>query len=349
MATVACPECGLPRAEAALGTPCPVCAAAPIAAPARPPKPAAPDPTDGLPADASELDRIRPEARRKSVPRALVVGAAVFVAGALAGAGGVLGWQALDPAKPEETEVAAKPAAAPASPTAPRGAAVAPMPHESRAQPAEPDAADPDPEPDPKLLQPPPPPGRVITIEVNEPGKVYSLPFPMKKGAHVVLKGKVKTLKVSGLDAGSILDASALEAATVSVTGKIDGGSTLKVSAPNGLVNVGAKIEGKSAVEVSAPGGEVKFGTYSTAKKNDAVVGAGARVTVTARVVEFKGDIGGAGTAVSVVLTRNAWLKVGSVSGTATVEYRSQAGGWAAPDVAVGPVAPTATFRKAGE
>ena len=45
------------------------------------------------------------------------------------------------------------------------------------------------------------------------------------------------------------------------------------------------------------------------------------------------GDIAGADTKVSVVLTRNGWLKVGSVSGTAAVEYKSRAAGWAPPDV----------------
>lgn len=324
MATVACPGCGLPRAESALATPCPVCAAAPIAAPPRRARPPAPDPTDGLPADASELDRTRPDAPRKSTPRALVIGAAVFVAGALAGVGGVLGWQELDRAKPAETEVAAAPPAAPAAPTVPRetvGPAVAPMPHEPRAEPADPE---PEPEPDLKPL-PPPPLGRVTTIELNQPDKIYALPYSMKKGAHIVLKGKVKALKVPGLEAGAVLDASALEVATVTVSGKISGGSILKVS---------------------APGGEVNFTYHPNARKDGAGIGGGATVEVTARVVEFKGDIGGAGTTVSVVLTRNAWLKVASVSDTAAVEYRSQAAGWAAPEVTVGPVAPTATFRE---
>ncbi len=346
MATVACPGCGLPRAESGPETPCPVCAAAPVvpgAAPPRRSKPAAPEPTDGLPADASELGAHRAEPRQAG-SRALLLCVVMFVFGALAGVGGVLGWQSLERAKPaDEPEVAVKPDEPPAP--QPLRPAVAPMPHEPIAEPADPDPT-PEPEPEPKPLQPPPPLGRVTTIEVNEPDANYSLPFTMKKGEHVVLKGKVKALKVSVLDEGAILDAAGLEAATVYVSGKIDNRSTLKLNAPGGTVHVGGKVEGKSVVEINAPGGEVKFLYVTTGTKEGSKIDTGSTVSITARVVEFKGDISGDGTKVSVVLTRNGWLKVASVSGKATAEYKSQAAGWSPPDVTVGPVAPTATFRK---
>ena len=147
-------------------------------------------------------------------------------------------------------------------------------------------------------------------------------------------------------DLGYGLGASGLEAETINVGGKIDGHSVLKLNAPNGTVHFSGKIVGGAVVAVNAPGGEVKF-VYATAgAKEGTKIDGGSKVSITGRFVEFKGDITGDGTEVSVTLTRSAWLKIAAVNGSATVEYRSQAGGWSTPDMTVGPVAPTATFRK---
>jgi hypothetical protein len=357
MATVACPGCGLPRVESELDTkPCPVCASAP-AAPAVPrAKPKPKDPTDGLPADASEL--YAPDA--PSPIRAagyshggskLVFGAVAFLLGALCGVGGVLGVQALDrsEAKPNEPEVAAKQAETPALSLAlgPRLPEVAPMPHEPTPKPVEPEL-DPDPELGPNVKQIKPPlPGHVETHEFNEPMDVYSVPV-LKKGEHVVLKGKekVRALRVHGLDAGAVLDASDLDAAVITVTGRIDNGAKLKLNALNGTVHISGKIDNKSEVTITAPGGEVKFMVATTPTRDGSKIDNGSTVAVTARVIEFKGDITGTDTRVSIVLTRNAWLKVAQVNGRAVVEYKSQVAAWSPPDVIVGPVAPGATFRK---
>jgi hypothetical protein len=195
-----------------------------------------------------------------------------------------------------------------------------------------------------QLPDPLPPPGVVVTHTVNKPDDVYPVPA-MKKGEHVVLKGKVKTLRVHGLDAGAVLDASGLEASVVTVTGKIDNRSTLKLKAPNGVVQITARVAGQSAVEINAPGGEVKFLLPTANGREGSKIDGGASLAVTARWVEFKGDITGNNTKVAVTLTRNAILKVASVGGRATVEYRAQPGGLS-PDVIVGDVARTALFRK---
>lgn len=358
MATVACPGCGLPRVESELDTkPCPVCAAAP-AAPATPrTKPKPKDPTDGLPADASELyapgapSPIRAVSHSHAGGSKLVFGAVAFLLGTLCGVGGVLGVQALDRSEPKfnEPEVVAKPTDTPAIPLAlgPRLPEVAPMPHEPAPKLVEPEL-DPDPELGPNVKQIRPPlPGHVETHEFNEPMDVYSVPV-LKKGEHVVLKGKekVKALRVHGLDAGAVLDASELDAAVITVTGRIDNGAKLKLNAPNGTVHISGKIDNKSDVTIAAPGGEVKFMVETRPNREGSKVDNGSTVAVTARVVEFKGDITGTGTRVSIVLTRNAWLKVAQVNGRAVVEYKPQVAGWSPPDVIVGPVAPGATFRK---
>jgi hypothetical protein len=137
-----------------------------------------------------------------------------------------------------------------------------------------------------------------------------------------------------------------LKASIITVTGKIDNHSVLKLSAPGGTVHVASKIDGRSTVEVIAPDGEVRFLVSTTPERDGSKIDNGSTVTVTGRTVEFRGDITGTDTRVTVTLTRNAWLKVATVNGRATVEYKSQAAGSAPPEVTVGPVAATARFRK---
>ncbi len=353
MATVACPGCGLPRSEAEVGTtPCPVCDA-PLTGNSRPPlakKKTNPDPTAGMAADASELhapSTPRPPAPNRpprSGSRAPLV-AVAFILGTLCGVGGVLGFQAINWSnlKRGEPEVAAKPEEPPVPPQRP---AVAPMPHEARVRPLifEPEA-DPDAEAGVKPL-PLPAPGVTATHDIHEPDVAFSVPA-LRNGERLILTGEVKALRVHGLDAGATLDASGLQAGVITVTGKIDNRSTLKLFAPSGTVHVTGKIDGSSLVEVSASGGEVKFMLPTTPQREGSKIDGGSRVTVTARMVEFKGDITGADTKVAIILTRTASLRVATVSGKATVEYKSQASGWSQPpDVVVGTVAGTATVRK---
>lgn len=347
MATVVCPGCGLPRGESEIEKPCPVCASAPVlpTTRARDTK-TEPDPTAGMAADASQLHLPRPRADKPRVGWALV-GVVAFAAGALCGVGGVLGVQALDRAKPKPDEpdlVEKRPEPVPSVSSRPPLAKVevAPMPREPVPELL---PFGPEPDLDDVKVVPIRPPGLLTTHEINMPADVYSVPV-MKRGEHVVLKGKVKALRVHGLDAGAMLDASDLEAATVTVTGKIDGRSTLKLRATNGAVNVAAKVDGRSDVTIHAPGGDVTFTAQTTPTRDGSKIDNGSTVAITARTVVFKGDITGTDTRVSVTLTRNGLLRVGAVTGKAVVEYKSLVAGWALVDVSVGSVAPTATFRK---
>src|SRR5205823_1743826 len=109
MAVIACPGCGLPRADDQVGVvPCPICAASPAASAAaetptgvsRPPLAKAPaitpDPTAGLPADASELERAADASRSPAAVVRMAVPLA-FLLGTAAGVGGLLAWQAAFP------------------------------------------------------------------------------------------------------------------------------------------------------------------------------------------------------------------------------------------------------------
>lgn len=328
MATVACPGCGLPRAARDAGAPCPVCAV-----PDAPPRtePAArnqPDPTAGLPADAHHMPPAPPA-------RAGWLLALAFLGGALVGVAGTVGVRSLD--APPHPDAADRPIVLPKAdqPVLPRNelyAAIAPFPRAV----VPPLAVAPEPHTKVAL---PLPIGRITVVEFNEPDGAYTLPTGLRKGERVVLKGKLKTLRISGLIAGGTIDATALEVSSISVS-KVDGGSVLKLNAPRGQVQFTSKIGGGSRVEVFAPEGEVRFSGVP-AKGGQSIEG-GASVSVTARFIDLKGDITGTDTKVSFALSKGGSLKVPAVGGTAVVEYRG-----VRPDVTVGEVAPTATFRPA--
>ncbi|VTT97443.1 unnamed protein product [Gemmataceae bacterium] len=343
MSMTACPGCGLPRAEDQLARPCPVCDAGPGAVAVAPPvarPPSAPDPTKNLPADVSAMNRAAASA--EGFP-AWFRWAVVFAVGVGTGAAGVFAWQANRAHAPTELAQVTPNESRPLPPlpsVSGRRVEVAPVPHEPTAAP-EPEPEPPPPEPRPPVAAP----DKTIVIELNLPNGTYHLPFAMKKGERVVLKGKVNSFRARGLDGGAVLDASGLEAAQVYIGGKIDNGSTLKVNAPNGTVTFAAAVGGKSKVEIAAPGGDVTFSAPTTPARPGSAIDGGSTVTIAARTTDLRGDVNGSATRVSVSLPRNGTLKAVAVRGTATVEYRV-ADGKGTPDVSAGFVSPAATFKK---
>ena len=155
-------------------------------------------------------------------------------------------------------------------------------------------------------------------------------------------------LRVTDLGSGSILDASGLDAGSIYISGRIDGGAILKLCALNGVVAIPASISGKSRVEIHAPGSEVRFSFPTTANGPGSRIDGGSRVTITGRTVDLRGDVDGTGTKVIVTLTRNGSLKVAAVRGMASVEYKAEDENAPGPTAAATLVAPTATFRKFG-
>lgn len=367
MSTVACPGCGMPRAADLIDeTPCPVCGESPLIAedfepepelePIATKPPQAHNPASALPADASELAAHRPASAGSFAVGRLGVGLLFgFVLGAAAGVGGVLAWQggfAVSPGEAADNTTPAGPSVSHMPPGSP-AVAVAPAPREVPPRTSEPNAlpippaSPPNPEPEPKPVQAPPPPGRAVVIEVNEPDGTYTLPFPTRAGQHIVLKGKAKVLRLASVEGGSTVDASALSAGQIHVS-KIDGGSTVKLNAPDGVVTFAGKVDGRSVVEVNAPGGEVLFSIPTNGQQEGSKIDGGSKVSITAKQVSIRGDIGGPATRVSVVLTRSGMLRVSTVQGTAVVEYRSANSGWSYATVTIGPVGPLATVRELG-
>jgi hypothetical protein len=356
----------MPRAEELVGVAaCPVCD---YLRPEEPP----PEPAG----EVSELPFAEPEPAAPS-GRAwfgTAIGLSVFLAGASAGVLGLLAWQgtlALKPDRPPEQPPAVAAAAAPAptipvstappAPPAPAPPRTTPLTEIIRPEPPAPpkEQAVAPPAPQPAVVPPPPlpapvPPGNAappnpfrpaapLALRVDNPGGEVTMVVP--PGRSRIVRGKVRVLKVFGLEAGASLDCSDLDADEVVVTGKIDGGSKLWVKAAGGRVTFLARIDGRSHVEVRAPGGLVNFAPPGTKVEGGRVEG-GATVEVLAKAVTVYSRIHGPGTRVTALLTEGGSLMFAEIDGPARLEYRRSDPDDPDPVVTRGGVGPEARFVK---
>ena len=348
MPLITCPGCGLPREDGQVGVvPCPVCAAEPLAEQPSPPLPFAAeipaDPIASLPADVSQMETLHPGSRSRS----WLPVAAAFGLGVAVGVGGLIVGQRMNvPVQSESvTSIDQASRTEPGLPLAP-SVPLAPVPHERRTI-ADVPSSRPEPRTQPNQRLKPVPDlpalARVPPIHLNQPDAAYTLPRLERKGEHVVSarEGSV-CFRINGLGAGAILDASGLEAGCIYVCGSIDGGSRLRINCQEGIVDAGLVGE-RSRVEIHAPGSSVRFVYPTTPEKPGSLIGGGASVEITARTVDLRRDVTGAGTRVKITLTRNGSIKAAAVKGSAVVEYRTN-DPKAPASAAI--VAPTATFKK---
>jgi hypothetical protein len=143
-----------------------------------------------------------------------------------------------------------------------------------------------------------------------------------------------------------VLDASDLEAGSIYVCGRIEEGSFVKLRCADGVVEVPAAVGGRSRLEIDAPGGRVRFVYPTAAGRSGSLIDGGATVVITARTVDLRGDVAGAGTRVSVTLTRNGSLQAAGIRDSAMVEYRAENATDREPPASAAVVDPSATFRK---
>ncbi len=341
MSMTSCPGCGLPRTDDQIGTvACPVCAVEAISPIFSGPikKQRDLDPTATMPIDVAELNRVAGD--RRIVSRGLIT-AVVFLLGSMMGVAVVLGWQAIgswnagsDPRVQPGEEVAT---GLTPSQLQPAVVEVAPMPREPAPPP-------PEEAPLPRAIVQPFGTTRVIVLEINEPEETYTLPSTLRKAEKVILRGKVKKLNLSNIINGSVIDASGLEAATISITGRIDERSTVKVFSPGGQVSMNAMVTGNATVEIRAPGGEVKLGPAKGSRVVSHIDG-GSKVLITADSVDLRGDVNGINTCVTIEIPSTGLLRVAAVRGIATVEYRV-VGDKGEPEVESGIISPTANLRR---
>lgn len=363
MSTVPCPSCGMPRAEELVAdTACPICGH--VGLPTG-------EPIEELPTPAAPTPPPAPAVTHTPIGAGRVVAAGVlgFVVGTAAGVAGMLGWQAgvasrpqvaadntpVNAPTPDANSAGSRPplatasdsippprepvvrATPPADPPAP-----VPVPAPVADPPKQPPVAvgpQAKPEPDPaNPFRPAAPPA----MKIDNPGGMTA-PV-VRPGGSLVLRGRVRTLQVGGLESGATLDASDLEAEEVVVVGKIDGGSKLWVKAPNGRVTFRARIDGRSRVEIDARGGSVAF--VPEAAADGAKIDGGAQVQITARSVRLDGTIGGAGTRVAVSITAGGSLAFRELVGPSRLEYGTADPEDPEPSVTRGKVAAPAVVKK---
>ena len=348
MPTIPCPACGLPRAEDLFETvPCPLCGHAG-------PRPEIPteegEPESDLPwvilespprHAANDPGPIAEEITPPSGGRRRAGVLAGFLVGVAAGVGGTTTWPVVRdslslhfsietvgidstqteqqreptpstaeasadvPTAPDPLPPAAPVASVPVSP-----ASVPPTPKQTVVigRPAEPAPFNP--------FRPAAAPAKRLDDNVD----TYGPNIP--PGGSLVVRGRVKRLIVTGLEAGAVLDASELETKEVVVVGPVEGGSRLSVRAPDGRIRFLARVDARSVIDVKAPGGQVVFENATEFGRDGSKIDGGSRVDVTARDVRFAGQITGAGTRVFVTLTRGGGLSFAEVAGAARLEYR---------------------------
>jgi hypothetical protein len=352
----------MPRAEELVAnTACPICGHVGL-------------PTEELveepPAPAAATPPPAPAVARNPIATGRVIAAGVlgFVVGTAAGVAGLLGWQATVGSRQHAVAADNPPARTDPAPTDNSGGSRPPLatanepipaPRETVARsapPADPPAPLPAPVVNPPKEQPialgPPAkperdpanpfrPAAPPAMKLDNPGGVAEP--TVRPGGNLVLRGKVRLLRVSGLESGATLDASDLEAEEVVVVGKIDGASKLWVKAPNGRVTFRARIDGRSRVGVEAPGGSVAFVPEGAA--DGAKIDGGAQVEIKAKSVRL-GTIGGDGTRVVVSITAGGSLAFREVVGPSRLEYGTADPEDPEPSVTRGKVASPAVVKK---
>jgi hypothetical protein len=175
-------------------------------------------------------------------------------------------------------------------------------------------------------------PNPVPTPATPLPGDVLVLENPdgehiiksMSGGQVIKLAGRVNTLKIGPITGKSTLDASGLRARYILVGGVIDGGSNVKLCAPEGKVEFCSPINGRSTVQVNAPGGEVWFGPQGY-PRNVTRINGESNVIVHAREVQIRGIVNGTHTRIDVTLTPGGRLHFVELTGGSRLVYRKEA------------------------
>lgn len=168
----------------------------------------------------------------------------------------------------------------------------------------------------------------------------------MVTGDHLKLRGKVKVLRIGSVKAQSTLDASQLEAQTISFTGDITGQSTVKVKAIGGRVALRCTIDGQSTLEIFAPGGEVEFITPKTDAAGESAIYGDSKIIITAKDVKLPGNIDGTKTTLHITLTKEGSLTFGNLLGQVRLHYRKADAKDPEPTITKGKVKSSAEFKR---
>lgn len=125
-------------------------------------------------------------------------------------------------------------------------------------------------------------------------------------------------LRIGSVNGNGAIDASALVAEEVVITGDLNGDAVVTLNAPGGKVTIGGYVVGSAKLTVIAPGGEVFV------LANSGQFAGGSTTKVTAKRFDIAGKLGG-GAKVHVTLTAGGSLKLTSADEGALVTYKKAA------------------------
>jgi hypothetical protein len=173
----------------------------------------------------------------------------------------------------------------------------------------------------------------VQTVNINQPDGQYVLPN-LDNGRSVKLVGRVKTLRLNSIN-NATLDASELQVREIIVAGTINGGSRVRLSAPDGKVTV-QEINGRSTVEIRAPGGSVTIRSIM----------ADSQVTLTAKEIDLADFLDGDRTQVTATVTSGGQLRFADLRGSSRLHWKKDKPTDPEPRIDKGTIKPAAEFRK---
>lgn len=363
-----CPGCGIPRLLQVIGrSPCPLCAdTAPLHSVGSPPIPSPPQPQSNSP-NTPALPSVDPSARSTRATPTLALFSAFALGtltGGLAASAGFVAWSHLQSLPPAESapefrspiadqlkQDSSPPPSLP-TPSEPISQAVPPTWENAATSGPKPDQLPPD-RPVLPADHPPPPaapnPLEAIVLHLDQPDATFTLPEEwLRPGQKVVLHGRVRELRLSGLPPRFQLDAARLAARSVSITGPPLEKVRLHLYAPEGAVACRTAVGSGTHLRIEAPGGTVRFGSANPWRSQSGDIGPEADVTILARQVQADVAVRGARTTVRIDCTPPARLHFQAIRQGAVVEYRHAPGTSRAPIQAQAEtVEPSAVFRLA--
>jgi hypothetical protein len=146
---------------------------------------------------------------------------------------------------------------------------------------------------------------------------------PLAGKTPVRLRGKVKTLRINGLDGDAVLEAEALEAQEIIFAGPVGGRARARVSVPGGSVEFRGPISGQARVTVDAAGGKVTFAKPAGGQGGGEVVGQ-AHVAIKAKEVDCQCPLDGSAQ-IYVMISSGGKLRFTELNGRSLLLYRKAA------------------------
>lgn len=193
-------------------------------------------------------------------------------------------------------------------------------------------------------------------IQLNDPDGEFTVET-INGGQTIILSGKVKTLKIAGLNEGSTLDATRLQSEGIVFLGSVNSASKVLLGTAQTLklrdVNERSLIDGSflSAREIQVTGALNGGATLKLHAPDGTIalhgdINDNAQVHLIAKNAEFLGNANGEKTFVELTLTKDGSLRFRRLNGGVRLHYQKAAPTDPEPRVAAGEVGPRAEFRK---